>query len=219
VPNTWSEPLGLFLAAAQESGLWYLIDVPLSSTSPSTNIVTLTVLANQIASWMPRLVFNSNRNDCADLYFDQRWNRLYAVYDEDDAEDTDPAALSTRGRSIVMFDTELLRASQEWGLWKSGSAVDSPEGFTLGPDRGFCFIANDIGDSADSSITRYRFDAYGRETRRVMDVTLPRAPDAEDDSTMGYAIGSMWSDSAGKDVYICADDTADAAVWQDITTP
>ena len=106
---------------------------------------------------------------------------------------------------------------QEWILWDSAAGRASPEGFALGPDRGFCYIGNDA--ASNCNITRYRFDAYGRETRRFMDVTMPRAPDAEDDSTMGYAIGSMWSDSAGKDVYICADDTADAAVWQDITTP
>jgi len=39
------------------------------------------------------------------------------------------------------------------------------------------------------------------------------APTATDDSAAGYAIGSHWFDTVGKDLYIASDVTATAAVW------
>lgn len=212
VTNAWQEPLGLYLASSQKTGKWYLIDVPISTTAYSTNTVVLTRAADMVVEWTPRMLFLTNRNDCADLSFDTRWNRLYAVYDEIGGEVT---ALSARGRSIVLFDQELARAQQEWGLWKHDAWKNSPEGFALGPDRAFCFIGNDAGGgSTNNNITRYRFDAYGRETRRAMDVSIPRAPDAEDDMGMGFAQGSLWANPWTTNLYICVGTNDNAAGWR-----
>ena len=209
--GTFSEPLGLYLASCQEDGKFYFIDVPISTTAFSTNTVVLSVATNMIASWVPRMLYQTNRNDCSELYYDVRWNRLYAVYDEDSVE---VPASSTRGRSLVLFDMELLRATQEWGLWRDGFEYNNPEGFTLGPDRGWCFIGNDAGNAnVSNTVARYRFDAYARETRRWLDVNMPRDPDAEDDGSMGYALGSQWYSSSSTGNYWCVGTNADAAVW------
>lgn len=214
VPATWTEPLGLYLMSCQNDGYFYLVDVPISTTAYSTNVIVLTRAANMVAAWVPHMLFLTNRNDCADLSFDTRWNRLYAVYDEIGGEVT---ALSGRGRSVVMFDLALQRAEQEWGLWNNGAAYTSPEGFALGPDRAFCFIANDGGNaSANNNIKRYRFDAYGRETRRWMDASMARTPDAEDDAGMGYTPGSQVSDTSTTSIWSCVSSADNAAIWRTV---
>ena len=217
VPATWTEPLGLYLMSCQNDGYFYLIDVPISTTAYSTNVIVLTRAANMVAAWVPHMLFLTNRNDCADLSFDTRWNRLYAVYDEIGGEVT---ALSGRGRSVIMFDLALQRAEQEWGLWNNGAAYTSPEGFALGPDRAFCFIGNDGGNaSANNNIKRYRFDAYGRETARALDVLMARTPDAEDDAGMGYALGSRWGLTTTGRTYLNVATSDNAAVWADLEYP
>jgi hypothetical protein len=45
------------------------------------------------------------------------------------------------------------------------------------------------------------------------------APDANDDSTANYAIGSLWLDTTANLAYICLDATGAAAVWKDATAP
>jgi hypothetical protein len=43
------------------------------------------------------------------------------------------------------------------------------------------------------------------------------APAVGDDSDAGYGVGSLWTDTAAGDAYICVDATAGAAVWKQIT--
>jgi hypothetical protein len=43
------------------------------------------------------------------------------------------------------------------------------------------------------------------------------APDADNDSTEGYVIGSRWYDAVADKHYICTDPTASNAVWVEVT--
>lgn len=45
------------------------------------------------------------------------------------------------------------------------------------------------------------------------------APDANDDTGSGYAVGSIWVDTTNDRAYICLDASAAAAVWVEITVP
>ena len=45
------------------------------------------------------------------------------------------------------------------------------------------------------------------------------SPAVGDDSADGYEVFSLWNDTVGKDIWICLDATAGAAVWKDITEP
>lgn len=49
-------------------------------------------------------------------------------------------------------------------------------------------------------------------------LTAVAAPTVNDDTTAGYSIGSIWIDTATDTVYVCADATAGAAVWKDLST-
>lgn len=42
------------------------------------------------------------------------------------------------------------------------------------------------------------------------------APTGTDDSSAGYAVGSIWIDVTGDKVYICYDATASSALWQEV---
>ena len=44
------------------------------------------------------------------------------------------------------------------------------------------------------------------------------APATTNDSTEGYAVGSIWIDTTADKVYQCVDNTATSAVWKDLTT-
>lgn len=43
------------------------------------------------------------------------------------------------------------------------------------------------------------------------------APDANDDTTADYAVGSLWLDTTADTAYICVDASATAAVWLDLS--
>ncbi len=50
-------------------------------------------------------------------------------------------------------------------------------------------------------------------------LTATTAPTTTDDSADGYAAGSVWLDVTNKNVYVCYDNTASAAVWGAMYTP
>jgi len=43
------------------------------------------------------------------------------------------------------------------------------------------------------------------------------APDANDDVTTGYSVGSLWIDVTADKVYMCVDETDGAAVWKQLS--
>ena len=47
----------------------------------------------------------------------------------------------------------------------------------------------------------------------LSNITATSAPTANDDSSQGYAVGSVWMDTVGQKVYNCFDATVGAAVW------
>ena len=62
------------------------------------------------------------------------------------------------------------------------------------------------------------------ETLLINDVQVPKhnyaataAPDADDDTSEGYSVGSIWCDVTNDEAYICLDATAANAVWTQIT--
>lgn len=46
--------------------------------------------------------------------------------------------------------------------------------------------------------------------------TVP--PTATDDSSKGFAVGSRWVDSAGRNTYVCYSAAVGAAVWRPLGT-
>lgn len=54
----------------------------------------------------------------------------------------------------------------------------------------------------------------GSITRRKANLTATAPPTSGDDSADGYVVGSLWWDVAADRIYVCADATAGAAVWQ-----
>lgn len=52
---------------------------------------------------------------------------------------------------------------------------------------------------------------------RARFATMP--PAATDDASTGVITGTIWCDSVGRAVYVCADPTVGAAVWRNITEP
>ena len=59
----------------------------------------------------------------------------------------------------------------------------------------------------------------GSKSYRLLknNLTATTAPTTTDDTDAGYSVSSHWFDVSGDKVYICIDDTADAAVWTEIT--
>jgi len=67
--------------------------------------------------------------------------------------------------------------------------------------------------------------AGGRSTLQIDDIAIKKsnlsasaAPTVNDDSSAGYAVGSVWCDTTADDAYICLDASVGAAVWKK-TTP
>jgi hypothetical protein len=50
-----------------------------------------------------------------------------------------------------------------------------------------------------------------------VNLTATEDPEATDDSSAGYVIGSRWINILSKDEYVCTDATPDAAVWKETT--
>jgi hypothetical protein len=51
------------------------------------------------------------------------------------------------------------------------------------------------------------------------DVIEPSDPTIDDDETKALEVGSNWTNSATKKIWLCADSTPGAAVWKDVSTP
>jgi hypothetical protein len=60
--------------------------------------------------------------------------------------------------------------------------------------------------SAAVTIRKFKLDAIA-------------APGAANDTTQGYAVGSMWVDVANDIVYFCVDPTAGVALWKQMAVP
>lgn len=60
-----------------------------------------------------------------------------------------------------------------------------------------------------------RFGA--RPTEDLDNFAAVDAPDADNDTGEGYAVGSIWIDTALGLYYVCVDETEGAAVWRNIT--
>jgi len=67
-------------------------------------------------------------------------------------------------------------------------------------------------DSTATSAVWNQIDATGLKNNLAATV----APSATDDSAAGYAVGSMWIDTAANSSYVCVDSTATSAVWNQI---
>ena len=58
----------------------------------------------------------------------------------------------------------------------------------------------------------------GQAERVANDFSATSAPSVSDDSTNGYAVGSVIVDTTNGNVYICEDASPGAAVWLDLVT-
>lgn len=57
----------------------------------------------------------------------------------------------------------------------------------------------------------------GTPTRQVNNLSATAAPDADNDTTEGYKVGSVWIDTTNDKAYVCLDNTDTAAVWTETT--
>lgn len=60
-----------------------------------------------------------------------------------------------------------------------------------------------------------RFGA--RPSNEIDNITAVVDPTAGDDSTLGYAVDSLWVNTALDTAFICTDATEDNAVWEPLT--
>ena len=57
----------------------------------------------------------------------------------------------------------------------------------------------------------------GATSNHKMSFAESDAPDANDDTTDGWKVGSMWIDTTNDKVYVCVDITDTAAVWKELS--
>lgn len=68
----------------------------------------------------------------------------------------------------------------------------------------------DGGSTAGHLIT----NASGDVTSLKHNLAAAVAPSATDDTSAGYAVGSIWVDTTGDSAYVCVDATASNAIWR-----
>jgi len=76
---------------------------------------------------------------------------------------------------------------------------------------------DEYGNTTDNKIHYYDGTSWTVVENSQNNFAAAVAPDANDDSTGGYSVGSKWIDTTADEAYICADATAAAAVWLQIS--
>lgn len=94
---------------------------------------------------------------------------------------------------------------------------DSGDGYSIG-SRWINVTLNKEFVCLDNTLT----SAVWKETTIVVSVLLDKlnatvAPDADNDNTEGYSVGSKWVDVTADKAYICVDTTTATAVWIETT--
>src|SRR5690606_11372890 len=94
-------------------------------------------------------------------------------------------------------------------IWQAGSFVSSdiPDG-TVDPVK----LTGLDSLAYDSLITA---GGFGFSPRRIFD-SASTDPGAEDDSTEGYRIFSLWLNTSSGALFMCVDSSSGAAVWRQI---
>lgn len=74
-----------------------------------------------------------------------------------------------------------------------------------------------IYDSTDGNLKVWDGSAWQARTLPKFALTGSGTPTVSTDGTLGYLPGSLYFDTAGKQMYLCADSTTGAAVWYQIS--
>jgi len=72
-------------------------------------------------------------------------------------------------------------------------------------------------DADFTTVGRMRRTGAGAYNSFVDNWNASDAPDADDDTTGGYTVGSIWIDTTADKAYVCLDATDTAAVWTEVT--
>lgn len=173
-----------------------LEDIPASPAGTLFELAAVRLSAGQLT-----VAENRETTDLVDLRFPMHHYHaagelIDASLDSlNDVSVTDPAAgelMYYDGAEWVNADLATAGAAAAGDLADHISDTDNPHGVTKS-QVGLGYVANTLYNLAGD-----------------------RAPDADDDSGDGYSVGSHWLDVSGGVLYICLDDTAGAAVWQEI---
>lgn len=132
-PETYTD--GLFLATRQSDGKFFLINVPLATSSPGLTLLTTATLVRE---WYPNLISGVKRCDLSDIHWDRDQNALYILADEDALDDNDPGT----GKHISLADSLFLRVAAG-----DGSSI------TLIPDQFIGYTVYNLTDGSSGLIT------------------------------------------------------------------
>jgi hypothetical protein len=112
------------------------------------------------------------------------------------------------GDSATAFNVN--QASTGLGaIYAEGERLDTSVAYTVTANSTFRLLVADLvgtetaADGADVRVTKAKRDNY----------TATTDPTANDDSTDGYTIGSVWINTSTDRIWVCVDATATAAIW------
>ena len=139
----------------------------------------------------------------------------------------------TETKRIVMDETglhpfvdDLIDLGSSTKRWKdaylSGAIKDGTNTFTLPSSTGTLALATASPAILDSDFSAgegfMRKTGAGAYEAIKSNLAATTSPGVSDDGTAGYAVGSLWIDTTGDDVWQCVDTSTGAAVWKDLST-
>lgn len=135
------------------------------------------------------------------------WEQLNAAISSSALDTALAAALANSGTVTVTHDTEDDEFS--FSVICKSSSLSALEQQLNATATGIVGVLGTTANTAcagnDDRLRQHRFDATSN-------------PATTDDTTKGYQVGSIWVNLTTDAIYICADATEDAAVWQAVGT-